>query len=105
MAKRIDLLIIDPQIDFCTPSGSLFVKAADKDMPHLANMVMKGKHKIDNIRVTLDSHHFVHIAHPSWWQDKDNNPPKPFTVIAYDDVTGDKPKWRTKLPGFMPRSV
>jgi len=39
--KKIDLLIIDPQLDFCSPKGSLFVPNADKDMSRLAKMVNK----------------------------------------------------------------
>jgi len=105
VAKRIDLLIIDPQNDFCKPDGSLCVAGADKDMERLAKMVVRGKDKIDFIRITLDSHHYCHIAHPIWWHDKAGNPPNPFTIISYDDVSGDNPKWRTKNPSFAKRSI
>ena len=32
MSKRIELLIIDPQNDFCDPSGALYVGGAENDM-------------------------------------------------------------------------
>jgi len=34
-------MIIDPQNDFCDPSGALFVSGKDEDMKRLANMVMR----------------------------------------------------------------
>lgn len=68
MAKRIDLVIIDPQFDFCDPTGALSVKGADDDMRRLADFIRKHKSQIDNIHVTLDSHQLVHIAHPIFWK-------------------------------------
>jgi nicotinamidase/pyrazinamidase len=68
VAKRIDLVIIDPQHDFCDPSGALYVKGADDDMKRLANFIKVNKAKIENIHVTLDSHQLVHIAHPIFWK-------------------------------------
>jgi len=48
MAERIDLLIIDPQVDFCDPSGALYVPGAEKDMERLSEMVKRfGKQKTD----------------------------------------------------------
>ncbi len=63
------LLIIDPQNDFCDKRGSLFVPGADKDMVHLARMIKRLKDKISDIHVTLDTHHYVDIAHPGFWVD------------------------------------
>jgi nicotinamidase-related amidase len=103
--KKIDLLIIDPQNDFCRPDGALSVKGADKDMENVAKMILKGKSKIDNIRVTLDSHHYIHIAHPIWWKDAKGNSPAPFTIITYNDLIGNNPKWTTMNPGFLKRSI
>ena len=41
MTLNIQLLIIDPQNDFCDPNGALFVPGADEDMKRLASMVMR----------------------------------------------------------------
>ena len=55
MSKRVELLIIDPQIDFCDPArGALYVPGAEHDMRRLAQMVVRLKDKIDDIHVTLD---------------------------------------------------
>ena len=81
--KRIHLLIIDPQNDFCDPQhGSLYVPGADTDMQRLADMITQMKHQLCDIHVTLDSHHLIDIAHPAFWQDSLGNPPAAFTQIT-----------------------
>ncbi len=102
---NIQLLVIDPQYDFCNPNGALFVGGADKDMERLALMLEKHGDKIDDIRVTLDSHQIVHIAHPIFWVDSNGNHPSPFTLIMEDDVVGPKAKWRATNPAFQKRAV
>ena len=82
MPNNIHLIVIDPQVDFCDPSGSLYVKGADQDMQRLATMVRRLKDKIRDIHVTLDSHQIVHIAHPIFWKDGATGAhPNPFTII------------------------
>ncbi len=100
--QNINLMIIDPQNDFCLPTGTLSVPGANKDMERLAKMIDQNINRIDSINVTLDSHHLVHIAHPCWWIDSAGKHPTPFTIISVDDVmTG---KWRATNPGFQNRS-
>ena len=41
--RSIHLLAIDPQNDFCDPSGSLYVPGADEDTKRLAGFVTKAK--------------------------------------------------------------
>jgi len=102
---NIQLLIIDPQVDFCDPKGALYVKGADQDMERLAKMVEKNSQNIDDIRITLDSHQKIHIAHPICWVDGKGNHPAPFTLITEDDVTGNNPKWRAYNPAWQKRQV
>lgn len=99
MAKKIHLVAIDCQTDFCSPAGALYVKGADKDMDRLANMVKRLRKKIDDIHVTLDSHHFVHIAHPIFWKDSAGNHPNPFTIINAQDVRDGT--WTTTKPSLF----
>ncbi len=90
---KADLLIIDPQVDFCDPTGSLFVPGADEDMNRLSVMVNRLRGKLNDIHVTMDTHHLFDIAHPLFWKDSNGNHPDPFTLISVDDVeTG---KWST----------
>ena len=63
--KRVHLLIIDPQHDFCDKSGALFVQGADEDMKvRLPKMITRLGAKLDDIHVTLDCHHLIDVAHP-----------------------------------------
>lgn len=81
--KKIHLLLIDPQNDFCDPTGSLAVKGADADMARLAKMIDRLGGKIDDVHVTLDSHRVIDIAHPKMFKRvSDGQPPTPFTVLG-----------------------
>lgn len=98
---QVELLIIDPQMDFCDPAGALFVAGADADMDRLARMVRRLSPKLADIHVTLDSHHFVDIAHPIFWKDGAGKHPAPFTIISVGDVeTG---RWTPTQPGASKR--
>lgn len=97
------LLIIDPQVDFCDPKGTLFVPGADKDIERLAALINRAGDKIDQIHVTLDMHHQIDIAHPIFWKDSSGNHPDPFTTISIDDIKSGK--WTTYNPQYLPRAT
>ncbi len=59
IAKAI-LLIIDPQIDF-HPGGSLGIPGANEDSERTASLILQNIDEIDEIYVTLDSHHVRHL--------------------------------------------
>lgn len=89
------LLIIDPQNDFCDipetdlPPGerpALPVAGADADMQRLAAFIDANTARLDAITVTLDSHHRLDIAHPTFWQSGEGGVVAPFTVIEPADV-------------------
>ena len=106
----LHLLIIDPQNDFCDlpanycpanpPGGSsapaLPVTGAHADMQRLAAMVDAGRNGLSAITITLDSHHHLDIAHPTFWQDVSGGPIAPFTQIQAADVRAGR---------FLPRDV
>jgi nicotinamidase/pyrazinamidase len=122
VSHRIDLIIIDPQNDFCFPGaseafsslskssdvedalrqigawepGALFVPGADKDMIRVANMIDEIGHKFYNIHVTMDCHHHIDIAHPVTWINSKGEHPAPFTIIELDDVENEK--WFCAFP-------
>lgn len=101
--QRVELLIIDPQNDFCDPKGALFVTGADKDSLRLAKMIERLRDSIYDIHVTLDSHHLVDVAHPIFLVDEKGNHPGIFTIILESDVMSGK--WRTTNPAFMKRFI
>lgn len=80
------LLLIDPQNDFCDPTGALYVPGADADMQRVAQWVKQMAQHLDFVCYTLDSHIVHAIFHPAWWQDAAGNAPPPFTQITYEDV-------------------
>ena len=101
---RTELFIVDPQIDFCDPiSGALYVDGAEADMGRLARMVNRLGTRLDAIHVTLDTHHYVHIAHPIFWKDADGVHPSPFTIISRADV--EEGRWSATDPAHHARAL
>ena len=92
------MLLIDCQNDFCGTTGSLYVKGASVDMYNLAQLVDRVGESIERIVVTLDNHRVMHIAHPLFWIDKNNEHPKPYTPITLEDV--ENGVWRASVGGF-----
>jgi nicotinamidase/pyrazinamidase len=102
MAMKIHAIIIDPQFDFCDPKGKLFVPGAEEDMRRLSGMIDRIGSKLEDIHVTLDSHHQVHIAHPIFWKDSKGKHPDPFTLISAKDVQNGV--WTPTSPSMFKRA-
>ena len=118
--RRLHLLIIDPQNDFCdlpadycpiSPDGSRFVTAlpiigAHADMLRLAKLIDTGGEGLDAVTVTLDSHQYLDISHPGFWQGPAGIPIAPFTKITATDLrTGNfqprVPQIRERTQGYL----
>jgi len=93
--QRIQLLIIDMQVDFCHPQGTLHVPGAVQDIRRLVEFIYRNAGSISNITCSLDSHLPYQIFHPAWWTDSEGHHPDPFTVITQEDVK--QGKWRPML--------
>lgn len=109
--KRTHLVIVDPQMDFCTPpgtypgvkTGAMFVPGADQDMKRLAAMVKRISPVLADIHIALDNHHLMDVAHPPFWKNAKGQNPGPFTLITASDLhTG---VWTTTIPSFFPRML
>lgn len=110
MKHKLHLLIIDPQNDFCDlpPShrpvqadGSLAtpalpVSGAHADMLRVAELIDTGRQGIAGISVTLDSHHRLDVAHPTFWTGAGGGAVSPFTEITAADVRAGR---------FLPRDA
>jgi nicotinamidase/pyrazinamidase len=109
MARKIQLITIDPQNDFCIKTGpggeagALVVPGADADMNRLGAFITKHKNKFDKIHCTLDSHQVIHIAHGIFWVNTKGEHPQPFTVITNDDVKNGV--WRAMHPQWQARAA
>lgn len=106
--KNTHLICIDPQNDFCTREGKngeigkLYVKGADQDMVRLAKFIQKNSRRLSKIHCTLDSHQWIHIAHPSFWINSNGQTPLPFTQIAVEDVS--EGRWMARNPRWQQRA-
>lgn len=95
MSRKIDLVVIDPQNSFCKVvpiaeqqvqhDGELCVAGAWEDMQRVADLVTRLQTKLNDIHVTLDSHHRLHISHPIWYKDSNGNNPLPFTIMREEN--------------------
>lgn len=116
MKRNLHLLVIDPQNDFCDlPENYLPVDAATgdriapalpvagahADMLRLADLISRGSAGLTGISVTLDSHHRLDVAHPTFWMDAEKRPVNPFTQITAADVRAGK--YQPRNPGALPR--
>ena len=101
MSVKTVLFVIDPQRDFCLPTGSLYVNGAEDDMRRLSAFVYKNRKKLFDIHVTLDSHHRFQIFHPLFWRDVTGNHLPAFTRITQDDI--EKGIWAPAVPAMRDR--
>ncbi|MCL2520853.1 MAG: hypothetical protein FWE37_07655 [Spirochaetaceae bacterium] len=84
------LLLIDCQNDFIDDpikAGSLAVPGSYGDMQRLAAFISRQGDKLAAIYASMDMHSPYSIFFPSFWLDKDNNQPNPFTVITLNNLT------------------
>lgn len=80
-----NLLIIDPQNDFVDPHGSLFVPKSQEAIKEICRYIMINSHEIENIMMSLDSHHPWHISNSCYWKES----PKLYTKITKELVTNE----------------
>ncbi len=118
MKQQIQLLVIDPQNDFCdVPAAyqpidpltgaaiapALPVAGAHADMRRTAALIRAGGLALGGITITLDSHHRVDIAHPTFWFQADGRPVAPFTTITASQVRAGE--FAPRDPAALPRAL
>lgn len=112
------LLIVDPQNDFCDLpfaycphdplTGELIhpalpVTGSHADMLRLAGFIRAASHKIDDVTITLDSHHRLDIAHPTFWQQASGGDVAPFTQITAAQVRAGA--YAPRQAAMLPRAL
>ena len=85
-ARRVHLLLIDMQVDFCHEAGSLCVPGALGDVQRVIEFIYRHAGQITQITCSLDSHLPSQIFSPNWWADADGQHPAPFTIVSVEDV-------------------
>lgn len=98
------LLIIDAQNDFHPgEQNTLSITNADQDAERITQLILDsidastGTSSISRIVATLDTHHKLHIAHPTFWKNEKDEHPPPFTTISCTDIQNGKWKPRPNL--------
>jgi nicotinamidase-related amidase len=59
--------------------------------------------RLDEITITLDSHHHVDIAHPTFWRQAGGDPVTPFTTITATQVRAGE--FQPRDPAALPRTL
>jgi len=102
MPKTIHLLLINPQNSLCrivSPErqqerhdGELCVPWAWEDMERIAALIDGLGDRLDDIHVTLETRHWLHVSHPIWFANSFGSHPEPFTVMREDrgTITGSR---------------
>ena len=118
MTTATQLLIIDPQNDFCdvpatwcpvdpltgaAVAPALPVAGAHADMQRTAAFIRAAGSHLSEITVTLDSHHRVDIAHPTFWRTADGGAVAPFTTITAAQVHAGE--FLPRDPAALPRAL
>src|SRR5690625_885104 len=89
--KRVHLLLIDMQKDFCFPEGSLYVagrsgRGATEDIDRTARFIYRNLAHITDITCTLDTRFPLQIFSPAFWLDEDGNQPPAHIEISLADI-------------------
>jgi len=105
-SKKIHLLIIDAQKDFCHKEGSLYVsgrsgEGAIEDSQRIAEFIYKKIDRITNITTTLDTHFAYQIFFPWFWIDENNSYLAPHTIITTEMITSGKVKPNPAMASWL----
>jgi len=89
--RKIELLLIDVQRDFCFPNGSLYVAGrtgtgAIDDSRRIAELVYRNLSAITGITVTLDTHYPFQIFFAAFWLDRDGGQIAPHRTITAEQI-------------------
>jgi len=106
--KKVHLLIIDAQRDFCfpPPNGSLYVggrsgTGAIDDNARLARFIYANLGRITDITTTLDTHYAFQIFFPAFWLDANGKHPAPMTMITSADIRSGKYQPNPAVANFL----
>ena len=104
--RKIHLLLVDLQKDFCFPEGSLYVggrsgRGAMDDNDRIARFVYRNLARLTEITCTLDTHYPFQIFSPSFWLDREGAPLTAHREITTDDVRAGRVKPNPAIAGWV----
>jgi nicotinamidase-related amidase len=89
--RKVHLLLIDVQKDFCFPQGTLYVggrsgTGAIDDSDRIATFIYHNLPYITDITCTMDTHFPYQIFFPVFWLDANDQTPPPHTEVTSDHI-------------------
>lgn len=103
--KRVALLLIDVQRDFCHTEGTLYVggrsgTGAIDDSRRIAEFIYREMGSISSIIPTMDTHEAFQIFTPAFWQDQEGH-----MLLPHDMIDGNLQVIRGGQPSGLRASV
>jgi nicotinamidase-related amidase len=104
--RKVRLLLIDVQRDFCFPEGTLYVGGrsglgALEDNDRIARFVYHNLEALSEITCTLDTHYPFQIFFASFWEDRAGQPLKAHREISADEVRSGLVRPRPSLASWL----
>ena len=89
--RRVRLLVVDAQKDFCFPEGTLYVggrsgRGAMEDNDRLARFIYRHLGALTEITCTMDTHFPFQVFSPAFWRDAEGGPLAAHREITTDDI-------------------
>ena len=89
--RRIELLLVDCQKDFCLPEGALYVggrsgRGALEDTDRIGRILYRNLRRFTGVTATLDTHHPFQIFFADFWVDAGGRPLAPWREVTADQV-------------------
>lgn len=104
--RRVHLLLIDCQKDFCFPEGALYVggrsgRGAVEDSDRIARFIYANLDQITEITCTADAHVPHQIFFPAFWVDERGEPPAAHREVTTDDVRAGRLRPNPELAAWL----
>jgi nicotinamidase-related amidase len=104
--RRVLLLVVDAQKDFCLPEGTLFVggrsgRGAIDDSDRLARFVYRNLARITGITCTMDTHLPFQVFSPAFWLDAAGAPLSAHREVLTEDIASGRVRPNPDLAAWL----